>query len=246
MEKKNGTRILAVLALVVAVAGLSLGFAAFSTTLKISTAARVTATTGNWNVGFSTDGSTIEDASTARTKAAVGAPTQPGVIDVKKYVITQNTNATLSTTTGSSVSYELSILNKGNMIAYLDAVNFDNVTVTCTNVTGTDATPVDVVDGAGTSVIGGNTTTISNTDCAKMFNVTLNIGGTSYTSTTTGITGSSIAATTGSAPVTLTVAYADTADARAVAATLDGDIIVNIGAISVVYTSTAPSAGGGA
>ena len=41
--------------------------------------------------------------------------------------------------------------------------------------------------------------------------------------------------------VTLTVEYIDDADARAVAATLDGDIIVNIGSISVGYTSTSGS-----
>ena len=37
MEKNNGVRMLAAFALVVAVAGLSLGFAAFSTSLKIDT-----------------------------------------------------------------------------------------------------------------------------------------------------------------------------------------------------------------
>ena len=73
-----------------------------------------------------------------------------------------------------------------------------------------------------------------------MFGVSLKIGSTTYTTTTSSITSSSIAAN-GSAPVELTVSYKDTEDARAVANTLDGDIIVTLGSISVVYTSTNPS-----
>ena len=73
-----------------------------------------------------------------------------------------------------------------------------------------------------------------------MFEVSLSIGGTAYTSTPASISSSSIAAG-GSAPVVLTVSYKDTADARAVAATLDGDIVVTLGSISVGYTSTTAS-----
>ena len=94
MEKNNGVRMLAAFALVVAVAGLSLGFAAFSTSLKIDPAANVTTGTNNWNVGFSTDGTTIENPTTARTVNAKETG-NPGIIDVKKYTISQNTNATL-------------------------------------------------------------------------------------------------------------------------------------------------------
>ena len=235
MEKNNGGKIIAVIALVVAVAGLSLGFAAFSTSLKIDTAANVSASS-NWNVGFSNDGSNIEDVTTAGTKNA-NETGNPGVIDVTKYTIGQHTNATLSTTTGSSVSYNLDILNKGSLTAYLDSVNFDSVTVTCTNASSSGSV-TEGVAGAGTTS-SGNTTTISNSDCAKMFGVTLSIGGTPYSSTPASVTANSIAAGS-STPVVLTVAYKDDENARAVAATLNGDIVVTIGSISVVYTSTNP------
>ena len=238
MEKNNGGKIIAVIALVVAVAGLSLGFAAFSTSLKIDTAANVTTGTSNWNIGFSTDGTNIADVTTASTVNA-NETGNPGVIDVTKYTIGQNTNATLSTTTGSSVSYDLSILNKGTLDARLESVNFDDVAVTCTNATGS-STQIEGVAGAGTTSTGGNSTTISNADCAKMFGVSLSIGGTTYSSTPASIASSTIAAG-GSAPVVLTVSYKDTADARAVAATLDGDIVVTLGSISVGYTSTTAS-----
>ena len=241
MEKNNGGRLLAVIALVVAVAGLSLGFASFSTSLRIDTAANVATGTSNWNVGFSTDGTTIEDVSTARTVDA-NETGNAGVIDVTKYTIAQNTNATLSTTTGSSVSYNLSILNKGSLTAYLDSVNFDNVAITCTSADAGTTHLYEGEAGAGSSRNSGNTNAITNADCAKMFGVSLEIAGTTYTSTPASVSGS--IAANGSAAVTLTVSYLDTADARAVAATLDGDIIVNIGSISVVYTSTAPAGSG--
>ena len=235
MEKNNGGRLLAVVALVVAVAGLSLGFASFSTSLRIDTAANVSTGTSNWNVGFSTDGLTIEDVSTARTVAANESGNE-GIIDVTKYTIAQNTNATLSTTTGSSVSYNLSVLNKGSLTAYLDSVNFDNVAITCTSADAGTSHLYEGVEGAGSTRDGGNSLAISNADCAKMFKVELKIAGTTYDSTPASISSSTIAAG-GSAPVVLTVSYKDDADARAVAATLDGDIVVTLGSISVVYTS---------
>ena len=235
MEKSNGGRILAVIALVVAIAGLSLGFAAFSTSLRIDTAANVNVNNANWNVGFSTDGTDIEDVSNARTVDANGG-VNPGVIDVTKYTISQNTNATLSTTAGSSVSYNLSILNKGTIAANLESVNFNNATVTCQNAGGSSSRLIEGQAGAGTYQTGGNSTTISNADCAKMFGASVSINGTTYTSATSAITPLTIAANNG-VPVVLTLSYLGTADADAVAATLDGDIIVNVGPITVSFTS---------
>ena len=257
MERNGNGKIVAVVALVVAVVGLSLGFAAYSTSLRISTTADVKPNDSNWKVGFSTDGTTIEDVSTARTKAGVNATTgtpalSGGSVDVTKYTIAQTSgqNAVLKTEAGSSVSYTLSILNKGSIPAYLDAVDFSNVTMTCTNGAATDASNWNVIEGeagAGTKRGGGNTTTISPTDCAKMFNLTLSIGGTPYTST--GPNPNNTIAAGGSTPVVLTLAYAGNAtssqagntEADAVAATLDGDITVTAGNISVVYVSTNPN-----
>lgn len=234
MEKDKTGRIIAIVALVVAVISLSLGFATFTTNLTIDTSANVTGNSSNWNVGFSTDGSNIASVSTASTKAA-NESGNPGVIDVKKYTISQNTRATLTTTAGSSVSYNLSILNKGSIPAYLDSVNFENAVVSCSNVAAGSSRLVEGSASAGTTTDGGNGTTISDTDCAKMFGVTLSIDNTDYTSTPANPNGTIAAG--GSVPVVLTVAYKGTTDANTVAATLDGDIIVTIGTISVVYTS---------
>ncbi len=241
MERNNG-KIIAIIALVVAVIGLSLGFAAFSTSLQISTSANVNVGGSNWNVGFSVDGTNIADIANASTKAANNS--NPGVLNVTKYTISQGTNATLSTTNGSNVSYNLNILNKGSVDAYLDSVDFSNVTVSCANVTGNASTLIEGTSAAGTTKTGGNGSTITNEDCAKMFGVTLNIHSTDYTSTVTDITGKSIAAG-GSTPVVLTVAFlgnaAGTSEVDTIAASLDGDIIVSIGTIGVEYKSVANS-----
>lgn len=251
MERNGNGKIVAVVALVVAVVGLSLGFAAYSTSLRISTTADVKpANDNNWNVGFSTNGTAIEDVTTAGTKPGVNATTgtpalSGGSVDVTKYTIAQTSgqNAVLKTQAGSYVTYTLDILNKGTIPAYLDSVNFENVTMTCANgaapQSDSDWTLIEGEAGAGTKRGGGNTTTISPTDCAKMFDLTLSIGGTEYNSAST--TFSNTIAAQGSAPVILKLAYKGNAEADAVAATLDGDITVTAGNISVVYVSTNPN-----
>ena len=52
MEKGNGSKIIAVVALVLAVAGLSVGFAAYTSTLNISSTANASIGSNLWNVGF--------------------------------------------------------------------------------------------------------------------------------------------------------------------------------------------------
>jgi len=112
--------------------------------------------------------------------------------------------------------------------------------VQCTNASSSNGSVIEGTEVAGTASTGANTSTISNSDCAKMFGVTLTIDGTDYTATAANPTGSIPAMsnnTPGSVAAVLTVAYKGTSEADAVAAGLDGDIVVTIGSISVVYTS---------
>ena len=248
MEKNGNSKVIALIALFVAVVGLSLGFAAYSTSLQISSTSDVKPNDTNWNVGFSTDGLEIENVTTARTKAGVNADNTlaGGTVDVTKYTIgqTSGANATLKTVSGSQVTYSLSLLNKGSIPAYLDSVDFSNVVLTCTNAAapGTNGwTTIEGTENAGTKRGGGNTTTISNEDCAKMFDLTVSIAGTEYTSTYSGKYSHTLPATNGSAPVIVKLAYKGDAAADAVAATLDGDITVSAGNITVVYVSTNPN-----
>ena len=135
------------------------------------------------------------------------------------------------------------MLNKGNLTAYLDSVTFDTPTVTCANAPASSSSLIEGVAGAGTVSTGGNSSTISNADCAKMFKAELLLDGTTYDASTASITPASINADD-SISATLVVSYIDDEDANEVAATLDGDIVVTVGSISVVYTSTAPAGNG--
>ena len=250
MEKNGNSKVIALVALFVAVVGLSLGFAAYSTSLQISAASDVKPNDNNWNVGFSTDGLDIENVTTARTKTGVNADNTlaGGTVDVTKYTIgqTSGANATLKTVYGSQVTYSLSLLNKGSIPAYLDSVDFSNVALTCTNATGSNNwTTIEGTENAGSQMGGGNTTTISNEDCAKMFDLTVSIAGTEYSSSYSGTYSHTLPAKTGTAPVIVKLAYkgnaTGNAEADTIAATLDGDITVSAGNITVVYVSTNPN-----
>ena len=70
--------------------------------------------------------------------------------------------------------YHLYIANKGSLPAQLESINFGSVAITCANSTA-GSSIVEGVAGAGTTST-GNTSTISNADCAKMFEVSIEIG----------------------------------------------------------------------
>ncbi len=248
MEKNGNGKVIAIIALIVAVVGLSLGFAAYSTYLRVEGAATVQTDSGNWKVGFSTDGTAIEALNGTNTVSGVNATTDHtsdgGTVTVSRYTITQATKPILSTTAGSSVSYTLSVLNKGGIDANLGNVTFAQYPVTCSYITGTqsggDANGWIEAENSTTQPYAGtkkdaSTGTISDSDCNAMFGVTLSINNTPYTTTTTG-TGT-LAKTTGNHPVVLTLAYKNDSAAQAAAANLTGDIEVTIQPIGVVYTS---------
>ena len=161
-------------------------------------------------------------------------------MNVTKYTLSQNTTATLNFSDTKSVVYDLYIVNEGSTTAYLDNVTFSSPIVSCSNASTESSSLIDGVSGAGTYTTGGNTTELTSEQCNSLFNVTLKIGNDDYTSTQTGITGKTIAAKSndnaGNVPVKLTIAYNETN--AALAATLDGDITVTVGTISVGYKST--------
>ena len=252
MERNGNGKVIAIVALVVAVVGLSPGFAAYSTYLRVGGAATVQTDTSNWQVGFSTNGTTIEALNGTNTKNGVNVTTghtsDGGSVTVSRYTITQATNPILTTKSGSSVSYTLSVLNNGSLDATLTNVTIPTYPVSCAYVTGSQsgAGADDWLEAenntqepyAGTKRTAG-TGDISDADCNAMFGVTLSINDVDYTSSTTG-TGTLSKKTNdtpGSHPVVLTLAYKGNAAADAAAANLSGDIEVTINPIGVVYTS---------
>ena len=248
MEKNGNGKIIAVIALVIAVVGLSVGFAAYSSYLRIEGSATVQSSTDNWKVGFSTDGTNIEALNGTNTvngtNSTTGHTSDGGSVTVSRYTITQATKPILSTTAGSSVSYSLSVLNNGSIDANLDTVTFASSPVTCAYAAGTQSgtSGDDWVEAenntqqpyAGTKRT-ASTGTISDEDCNAMFGVTLSINNTPYTSTTTG-TGT-LTKNGGSHDAVLTLAYKNDSAAQAAAANLSGDVVVTIQPIGIVYTS---------
>jgi len=157
MEKDRFSKILAVVALVVAVAGLSVGFAAFSSKLTIESSA-VVIPEDNMRVIFSnvngaptdttiagTMNAAMEAASTRLAAAGVTAPNLPAAANatidntnLKAPKIT-NLKATF-TAPGQSVSYSFFVYNEMNYEAFLKSITFDTSKYSCQPGTNTDTT----------------------------------------------------------------------------------------------------------
>ena len=92
MEKNKGSKIIAIVALVVAVFGLTLGFAAFSNTLTISSSAYVSPSSDNFKINFSTSST-----SATATGNVTGSPTGAA---------TAATATTATGITGADIDFE--------------------------------------------------------------------------------------------------------------------------------------------
>lgn len=113
MEKDRGTKIIAICAICIAVIGMTIGFAAFSTTLRIEGTGTVKAS--NWSVIFAD----LQPAVTTGTasEGSGGTPTiQPGSTTISNY------KAELSTP-GDSISYTFKIRNEGTYDASIASIS---------------------------------------------------------------------------------------------------------------------------
>ncbi len=147
MEKQKGTNIVALLALVVAVVGLTFGYAAFSKTLDITSDATVTPSQDTFNIDFSAVAdSTVTTGITPAAATGVGgsatitnnSATTPSVSDL----------TTTFTNIGQTATYTLYARNVGEYDAWLKSVNFEKPTdasefITCTAGTGANAEMVE-------------------------------------------------------------------------------------------------------
>jgi hypothetical protein len=231
MEKERGSKLIAVIALVLAVAGLSIGFAAFSSTLNITTNSNVSVSGDNWDVGFSPNGSTMAAKTTAEASTITGSGvTNAGTMKLMKYTLYPDTAATISTTANEAVTYSFYIKNAGNIDAVLDSISFGSLTCAY-NTSASDRTIDQDASNVGATQSATSNGTISNADCATMFNVKLTIDGTDYTPSSSSFNntithGQNVAASltitsTGSTPTTLPT----------------GDFVVTLGATTVNYKS---------
>ena len=184
MEKDRGSKIIAVLALAVAVVGLSLGFAAFSSTLTIEPSA-VVIPEDNMRIIFSnvngaptdtTVTGTMNDAMESARAAGLAAHLTDPNLPAAANATIDNTNlkapkitnlkATFSAP-GQSVSYTFFVYNEMTYEAFLKSITFDTSKYSCQPGTGTDTTTassvcqsitvdVNVASDAATADVTGN------------------------------------------------------------------------------------------
>ena len=231
MEKRNGSKLIAIIALVVAVAGLSIGFAAFSTTLNIGSSANVQIGDNEWNVGFAAayDGD-MAPLTTASAQTVNGKTSgeNNGVAKLMKYTLYQDTPATISATEGSKVEYSFFIKNEGKIAASLASINMGSLT--CEYISDAATRSQSDEYNTGTTYTAGSGT-ITSGDCATMFTVKLSIGdpATVYTSASS-VFNNTISA--GSyTPIKLTIE----ATGQTPNTVPNGDFVVSLGNTTVNY-----------
>ena len=145
MERDRSAKIIAIVALCVAVVGLSIGFAAFSNNLTIKSNATVSPNQNDFDVNFSTSNTSELDG----TVSGVGtnsATAEDATIDNSASPTITGLKANF-TEPGQKVTYSFYAHNAGKYVAYLNNVTYANVsgqtaTKVCTPGTNTDATMV--------------------------------------------------------------------------------------------------------
>ena len=162
MEKDRSSKIIAVVALIIGIVGLSVGFAAFTRDLNITFAESNVKLTGDLDVKFLASSNTGD---TNKTVAGSlnGATSAIDATIASDGLTISSLGATFSDK-GQSVSYDLYIYNNSEYDAYLKKVEFLNYTGSetnkvCTALSGTTQSSVDeACDDISLSItVGGET-----------------------------------------------------------------------------------------
>lgn len=215
MEKNRNAQIIAILALVVGVVGLSVGFAAFSNTLKIKPSADVTPDKSSFNVDFSSSDTDVVADEITPVATPNSLVTSNATIDNTNEPTISNLKATF-TEPGQKVVYSFYAFNKGQLDAYLKSIVYGNVTGQTTNKVCT--------------ALEGTTDALVQKACNGI-SVKVKVGSEAETSgSAASITNHSLLKST-SEPVVVTIEYQADAD-RA-----DGDFTVSFGDITLNYSS---------
>lgn len=213
---ERSSKIIAIIALVFGVVGLSLGFAAFSNTLEISSEAEVRSDTSTFNINFSTKAET--------TVADTVTPTGNGEA---AYIEGTTISGLKANFTGpnQTVTYTFYARNDGEYLAYLKGITFANVTGDSQTRVCTPKT--NPVDGSAT------TNSLVQAVCDDI-TVSISVGTDTDTQnliTSVGNIKEHTLAKDASEAVTVTITYGETED-RA-----DGDFDVAFGDITLLYSS---------
>lgn len=137
MNYNKTYKVIAIIALILGVTGVSLGYAAFSNTLTISSTAEVKPDESAFNVDFSSSASAVETDPITPTlnKTVDGFTATNATINNTSDPVITNLKATF-TEPGQSAKYSFYAYNAGKYVAYLNSVVFTGEK-TCTAKTGT-------------------------------------------------------------------------------------------------------------
>lgn len=129
MRRDRNGKILAIVALCVAIFGLTIGFAAFSNTLTISSSATVSPNSTAFNVDFSTsnNGVTTSAIVPSTTGGATGTNATINNGSTSNDPVIEGLTANFSEP-GQTVQYDFFAYNSGEYDAYLNSVIFSAVT----------------------------------------------------------------------------------------------------------------------
>lgn len=204
-------KIIAIIALLLGAAGVTIGYAAFSNTLTITSSAEVRPDPTTFNVDFSSSSSTVatDPITPSLSTTATGFSATNASINNTSSPVISNLKATF-TEPGQTVTYNFYSYNAGQYVAYLNSIVFDGNKV-CTPATGTDATLV--------------------ASACNGISLSVKVGSANATSTdVTGISGHSLAV--GSSETVQVVISYDAGSARA-----DGNFDVALPDIVLTYDS---------
>ena len=126
VEKDRGSKVIAVVALCIAVVGVTLGFAAFSNTLNIKPSANVTPTGDTFNVDFSSSDSAVE------TNPVTPVKNPTSLVAGNATINNSGSNPEISgltatfTEPGQDVTYTFYVHNVGEYEAFLKSITYNN------------------------------------------------------------------------------------------------------------------------
>ena len=213
--RRNTTLILIIT--LVSVLGLSIAFAAFSSSLTVKGNATITPDSGNFKVVFSSSSTSLSTTNVSVTKTGNATASTP-TIDNSENPTIKNLSASF-TAPGEKVEYIFYARNEGSYDAYLSSVVFNNIKGK------TSFKECVAGDGATSSLVSA---------ACNGIKVTTTVLSTSYTDTTLNIT-NHVLKKSNSEVVKVTIEYTSGSSVA------DGPFTINFGNVYLTYGSTSLS-----
>lgn len=211
MNENKVFKVITIVALLLGVIGVTLGYAAFSSTLTITSSAEVKPDPSTFNVDFSSSSSAVQanDITPTLNTVATGFSATDATIDNTGNPTISNLKATF-TEPGQTATYTFYAYNAGEYLAYLNSIVFQG-SKACTAKTGTTQSLVD--------------------SACNGIDLNVKVGSEAVTSTSiASITGHTLAKNTAE-EIIVNISYA------ANSAVADGDFDVTLPSIVLTYNS---------